>query len=46
MTADDKLMTIERKLDELERLVRQVLTATQAANQSALRAEAAARSRS
>lgn len=46
MTADDKLLAIEHKLDDLERLLRQVLTTAQAANQAALRAEAAARARS
>lgn len=46
MDVDEKLLAIERKVDELDRLIRQVLTTAQAANQSALRAEAAARVRS
>lgn len=43
MDVETKLLAIERKMDELERLLRQVLTTAQAANQAAMRAEAAAR---
>lgn len=45
MDVETKLLAIEGKVDELERLLRQVLTTAQAANQAAMRAEAAARAR-
>ena len=45
MDVDERLQVIEGKVDELERLLRQVLTTAQAANQAAIRAEAAARAR-
>ena len=45
MDVDEKLLAIERKVDELDRLLRQVLTTAQAANQAAIRAESAARFR-
>lgn len=43
MDIEARLTVIEHKVDELDRLLRQVLTTAQAANQAAMRAETAAR---